>query len=405
LKSLNLTKLTDAHLHKTLLKVKSFAESEQLPDEVKQVVPKPEGTEETLLAIQNVTSGMYNTKPVKDAMQQIVSEMYITMGIPTPTVNVKKKVAAKDVSKAKSLGESLPVHQKEIISSDDSAKQSMKSGSEEGSWEGFDSEEDEAEGDDHDEEQKGEEDSLDEDELGRYDALLGADSDEDSFNEEEYKAKNPPQLRQRISLSLSPTPSGSPSPSHSPGLSPSLSPELQPRPAKVPKAPKAKPAPTTGGSTFLPTLMGGYWSGSESSASDLEDLGPTTKKNRPGQAARRAIWEKKYGEKANHIKSGQAPIGKAKAKDDGWDAKRGAKESRPESSRGRRFGARGESQRGMGRNFENVTGENAIAIAPKPRGMGKKDDVGVLHPSWQAAKKAKEMKKTATFQGKKVTFD
>jgi hypothetical protein len=37
--------------------------------------------------------------------------------------------------------------------------------------------------------------------------------------------------------------------------------------------------------------------------------------------------------------------------------------------------------------------------------MGRKDDVGVLHPSWQAAKKAKEAKKTATFQGKRVTFD
>jgi hypothetical protein len=37
--------------------------------------------------------------------------------------------------------------------------------------------------------------------------------------------------------------------------------------------------------------------------------------------------------------------------------------------------------------------------------MGKKDDAGTLHPSWEAAKKAKEAKQTAAFQGKKVVFE
>jgi hypothetical protein len=36
---------------------------------------------------------------------------------------------------------------------------------------------------------------------------------------------------------------------------------------------------------------------------------------------------------------------------------------------------------------------------------GKRDDVGALHPSWEAAKRAKELKKVAVFEGKKVVFD
>ena len=143
--------------------------------------------------------------------------------------------------------------------------------------------------------------------------------------------------------------------------------------------------------------MGGYWSGTESSASDIEDLpSHAIRKNRPGQAARRTIWEKKYGTGANHIKSGQGSVAdKGKGgKDDGWDGKRGAKDDR----------------RGRGRGGQ-VTGENARALPGKSsRGRGggmpaKKDDEGPLHPSWQAAKKAKENEKTAKFAGKKVTFD
>ena len=34
-----------------------------------------------------------------------------------------------------------------------------------------------------------------------------------------------------------------------------------------------------------------------------------------------------------------------------------------------------------------------------------KKDEGPLHPSWEAARKAKEAKTNVTFQGKKVKFD
>jgi hypothetical protein len=48
------------------------------------------------------------------------------------------------------------------------------------------------------------------------------------------------------------------------------------------------------------------------------------------------------------------------------------------------------------------TGENAVAVAEKR--PGRKDDAGLLHPSWEAAKRAKEAKAAATFQGTKVVF-
>lgn len=80
----------------------------------------------------------------------------------------------------------------------------------------------------------------------------------------------------------------------------------------------AKTKTNTGSSAFLPTLMGGYISNSESEASDL-DIAPSLKKNRRGQRARQAIWEKKYGEKAKHFSKPQQ-----NTRDLGWDARRGA---------------------------------------------------------------------------------
>ncbi|KAH8789727.1 Bud-site selection protein [Hyaloscypha finlandica] len=397
LKGLDLGNLTNTHLQKSLLKIKAFAESETLPNELKMELPKPEGDEAMLTALRNVTSGMYSMKPVKDAMDQNINGMYIAMGIPAPAKKEKgaKKGEVKGVLKKGGLSASAIVGDVDI-----DQKEESRSGDDGLPWEGFDSREDDE--DKHEEKGGVEDESMDEEELARYDALLGGSSDEESFDEERYTRNRPPQTAKRVSLSLSPTPSASPTPSQS--ASPSLSSSPEPEQTKTSKPSKAKGVLTTkpGLSTFLPTLIGGYWSGSESSASDIEDAAPI-KKNRPGQTARRAIWEKKYGEKANHIKTGKGPVGRGK--DDGWDAKRGAKESSSGRGSFSGRGGRGGREGGRTRSYDQATGENAIAVEPKKRGMGRKDDVGVLHPSWQAAKKAKEAKKTATFQGKKVTFD
>jgi hypothetical protein len=407
LKGLELAKATDAHLHRSLLKIKVFAESDLLPDEVRRVLPKPEGTEEMVTALHNVTSGMCNTKQVKDVMERSLSGMYIAMGIPAPVGKVKgaKKEPIKGILKGGSLKKAIKV---EI--SDEEIKEGSAEGVDEPAWEGFEStdgQDDGAEGEDEDENAEGGAEmyeSLDEEDLSRYEALLGGSSDEESFDEEEYAIHQPSKPITRQSLSPSPSPSGSPTPSESESTSVSES-ELPPPPAKSSKQskPKQPPPQRPSGSTFLPSLMGGYWSGSES-ASEIEDTEPTPpiRKNRPGQMARRAIWEKKYGNGANHIKTGQGSVAEKRERDDGWDAKRGAKD---DGGRGRRVGGRGRGDSGRQRNFSQVTGENAITIEPRRRGLGRKDDVGVLHPSWQAAKKAKDMKKTAKFEGKKVTFD
>lgn len=176
----------------------------------------------------------------------------------------------------------------------------------------------------------------------------------------------------------------------------SQSPPPPPRPKRPGK--QAQERSLKSGSTFLPTLMGGYWSGSES-ATDEDETSPR-KKNRPGQQARRALWEKKYGTGANHLK-GQAS---SKTRDNDWDPRRGARGAEDDRFTRGRATTNGGNAALMKHRWQS-TGENAVAVKPRARGMGKKDDTGPLHPSWEAAKKAKQAKQSASFQGKKVVFE
>ena len=134
-------------------------------------------------------------------------------------------------------------------------------------------------------------------------------------------------------------------------------------------APKSKSKPTQklGTSTFLPTLLAGYISDSCSSTSSTTSpkhkKGPPEKKqrkNRMGQQARRALWEKKYGQNAAHLKQ--------------------------------------EAQRK----------ERKVVKEKKMEGQTE----GKLHPSWEAARKAREGKMVVVQEvlksgsgGKKVVFD
>ena len=382
LKGLDLGKVGEAHLRKTIMKVKAFAESELLPEDMKTEVEKPDMGDEDLKAWNNVLSGMFNMKPLKEAMSQIIAGLYNALGAPAPggkQPGKENKLPEKDILK----GNPKPADP-------DSGEENI---SDELAWEGFDSGDEQisdVEAEDA-EMAMGSDEDLDEEELSRYDALLGGSSDEESFDEELYKSKRAPSnSKERMSLSLSPTPDAE---------SESGSESISSPPPKAVKAPRSKPAPAkVGGSTFLPTLMGGYYEGSDSSASDIDEevvKAKPVKKNRPGQMARQAIWEKKYGKGANHMKQGLGSVAERTGKDDGWDAKRGAKDG---DKRGRPGPERGRVPAGRG------TMENSTPLGDRKRGMGKKDDAGVLHPSWQAAKKAKEMTKTATFQGKKVVF-
>lgn len=405
LKGLDLDRTTDAHLQKSLLKVKAIAESEFLPEDVKREIEKPRLGEAERKALQNVMSGMFNTKPVKDTVAQIINGMYIVLGIPQPLPGQGKK------SKEPSKG-ILMVNYKDTDVSEDGVLPGKEDNNLELSWDGFESEVETTKGyskpEDSDEEENASDDDveIDEEILSKYDALLGGSSDEESFDEELYKSKRGPQSTTRQSLSLSPEPSDA-SVSNPSIQSPSQSPSPSPPPEKATK--KAKVASSVEpikASTFLPSLMGGYWSGSESSASDIEESNSAPlKKNRKGQMARRAIWEKKFKDNANHIVSGAGPV--SQGKDDGWDAKRGAKDGGPRR-RGGRGGRGGSGDRGGRQSgFSRSTGENSTPVGDRKGGKvsDKRDDTGPLHPSWQAAKRAKTEQKTATFTGKKVVFD
>jgi len=156
--------------------------------------------------------------------------------------------------------------------------------------------------------------------------------------------------------------------------------------------PSKASAPAPKNSSFIPSLtLAGYVSGS---GSDIDDHGPSlgVRKNRRGQRARQQIWEQKFGMKAKHLQKGD--------RNSGWDAKRGAVESG------------GGARRGNG----DVGGRAALPQGHAERWAGKGDekkwrestkaaDDGPIHPSWEAAKRAKAKGDApVAFQGKKVTF-
>lgn len=156
-----------------------------------------------------------------------------------------------------------------------------------------------------------------------------------------------------------------------------MSPSLTPEPQKA-SAPKK--------SAFLPSLtMGGYISGSGSDIDDDIDIAP--KKNRRGQRERRAIWEKKFGAKAKHLT--------AQKRDEGWDPKRGATEMDRHGIGKRKGEFRANSS-------DRRNAHNPTVVQREQR----RDDSGPIHPSWEAAKKAKEKNDApVAFLGKKITFD
>ena len=188
-----------------------------------------------------------------------------------------------------------------------------------------------------------------------------------------------------IDLSLFPEPDKSPS-SPSP---PTLTQEALGKSSTKPKS-----------TTFLPSLaISGYWSGSESAASDLDTAGPKPRQNRRGQQERRAIWEKKYGHNANHIKKQS----KGQNRDEGWDPRRGARSSDEvcgKRGRGRgRGGMQGGVRAGRGGNL-GATGANSDPVLARKTKVVK----APLHPSWDAAKKRKD-KRNVTFAGRKIVFN
>ncbi|KAI1789608.1 Bud-site selection protein [Ganoderma leucocontextum] len=183
---------------------------------------------------------------------------------------------------------------------------------------------------------------------------------------------------------------------------------------------EARPKLTAGGvSTFLPSLAVGYTRG-DSDASDISDdegaAADAPRKNRRGQRARRAIWEKKYGGNANHVKQQQQQYPPQhhiqKGKLHGERDERGAKFNPTAPRPGRDPRHENANRDGVSRSApiqRHAGGAGLERIDGRTGGghggngaQGEKP----LHPSWEAKKKLKEKQNPGIVlaQGKKITF-
>jgi hypothetical protein len=435
LKSLDLEQTAHAHLCSSLLRFKAVAEAEKLPNEIKAGVPKPELTEEERAALHNVTSSLYNRVEVKAVVDKAVGAVCTALGVPVPEKRGRVRKDKREEKGAENAAEAG----KEKKKGKDKVGQADKV---------VDAEEDRGAGkkkkkEKVDEIGQGKDAEMDDDEeekaISQLDKFLGLESDDenDSDNEEILiKGRRKPTASKELDpMEITDEEDGDDEKEDDDDLDPmevtddeeeeasgsgnefsgfsdsddegqqssasddedasdaesSASSISRPPPAKkVATAKKAVKSLKPTDSTFLPTLMGGYISGSES-ASDI-DIAPE-RKNRRGQRARQAIWEKKFKEKAKHLQEG------AKKRDTGWDLKRGAV---GDDSRPWKRGIRNpllDNSKGTGAN-EAQPGPPMKEKAPRVR-----DDTGPLHPSWEAKRLLKEKLQSAPYQGKRITFD
>ncbi|WVQ73822.1 hypothetical protein IAR50_003403 [Cryptococcus sp. DSM 104548] len=180
-------------------------------------------------------------------------------------------------------------------------------------------------------------------------------------------------------------------------------------PPKAPKAPKPakkeKPSKADlASSMFLPSLSVGFTRGDDGDSDPDLDEDPNgvagreqpVRKNRRGQRARQAIWEKKYGKGAKHVvrQREEEKIEEEKAR------KRAADRARPrDSGWGSKGGALGNAA--------------PTSVAPTPRaapsaGAPQAQAGGQsLHPSWEAAKLRKQKMEAvaAANPSQKIVFD
>lgn len=368
LKSLNIEQVADQHLRKTVGKVKSLKEHEALKEYI-EGVRKGSGDPSTL----NVLARLYKVAAVKKAIDDAVDDLKGIVG-GAETQNTSKK----DAKKAKKSQQLDDDEEMLDVSDDENDPYSMfnariaapSSGGEESEDSISDDERPPSIGDS-------------ESEHDPEDDLADSESEEDSFqgfSGEDASDDEDIHLDRRIAVSSDHSDLDSEMESESD--------EIIKTKTKSSKESKSADAIS---SAFLPALNhANYLPGSESEASDLDEA---PRKNRRGQRARQKIAELKYGAKAKHLEK--------QSRNQGWDAKRGAV-SDDRRGKGSKSG-RGPQQ----------SGGNAEPLGDKKKKNGgvKRDDKGELHPSWQAAKLAKEKKqikidlRAPQGQGKKVVFD
>ncbi|KAF7978517.1 hypothetical protein HWV62_45687 [Athelia sp. TMB] len=170
-------------------------------------------------------------------------------------------------------------------------------------------------------------------------------------------------------------------------------------------------------SRFLPSLSVGFIRGdSDSDFSDTEANPSELRKNRRGQRARRAIWEKKYGHNANHSKKERQEMLAAGAKQDQRRGARGpppkatssqARRGKPESGTPRQHQQQADT--GWGQRGVQSAGSSrppTQAATAHPAAARRQKEEQPLHPSWEAKKKLKEKQAAGIVpaQGTKIKF-
>ncbi|KAI9925178.1 hypothetical protein AWENTII_011639 [Aspergillus wentii] len=373
LKTLDLNVTAQKYLFKQLIKTKRIAESPHFI-EFKDAQSFPtDGPRDTAEA--NVTARLFKSNPVQKVVPGIMDDVKKMLKVDEkPAVKKNKTEENEGSSRAKSKEPETKADKR--TKSDRKTESAASNDEPEGDIEMDDAE------------------SLD---LAQFDSRLasGSDDDDDDEDEDENESNRRTLLKNDhnsdISISRSPTPEEEDEDEdENDNISISGSESESPPSKKAKSNKKLSAADPVTSTTFLPSLsMGGYFSGSESEAEDIDSNEPPRRKNRMGQQARRALWEKKFGSGANHVKN-QAAKDK-RNRDSGWDTRRGATGGGDRRRGGGGFG---------GRDAGGRQGGGSGMPRRKPE-----EDNKPLHPSWEAAKKAKEAKATAAFAGKKVTFD
>ena len=327
-------------------------------------------------ALHNVTSGLFNHDEVRFVVDKAISGVCGLLGFPVPE---KRRGRGKREDPKANQGE-------------EESRVEAKKGKDDAGYASHEehdkSDPDAGEGEPEEEMQEmaSEDEAAVEEALSKYDNMLGNSSDEEDSEDLEEDIVKGRRILQDDAMSISGSPSPPPSDNAQSPISPPPTNPKKPRtePPKTTKAPK--PA-KLGESAFLPSLMGGYVSGSES-ASDV-DVAPSIK--RLGQRQRQSKWEKKFGVKAKHLEN--EPSGR----DAGWDLKKGAVEA--ESKKGKKRPTKDGKARREPKDHGREEQKRSKTAKKKSA-----DDEGPLHPSWEAAK-AKAAAKPAAFQGKKIVFD
>jgi len=428
LQNLDFPSVAENHLCKTLLRSKAISAAPALPRNV-QIVAESARRPENMASV-NVQARLFKTGPVIIAMGEILENVRVALGLQDLKLGGKKRLRARDYNsmatqKNCATGitmDDIPVneeqggtaledvsHSKERKPSTASEAHSATDGPENGAAQQAKPFAEET-GTDiaRKDESPTESPEVADDSSSSADSKSSADRHTDHSEIEDYDT-----YTKRLAPSTDDKSTGSQMDEvHRPALldanpsnreiieEGSSSEELSPK-----KTSKNNVATTPRSTTFLPSLsMGGYCSGSEmdSDEENAANIIPP-RKNRRGQQARRAIWEKKFGVKAKHLQ--KQPQGR----DQGWDARRGASAGDGRGMRGRIRGHTGSGRMNSTRGSAQIGREPAVASSganSEPLKVKAKQNVErLLHPSWEAAKKAKEQKATAAFQGKKVVFD